>query len=177
MFKVRGAAEISLDDYFNKWGFGDGDDAVATEAGYANRNRAIRLLREEIRAVGLTIFVSDMDGGGIHNNCRIALYNGTDMHADDVMLYEGRVEVSAGLTPRQQRLLLKAYKIAGKRFDAGARGNEGSFTARGVGDTAPVARPLTARQGATLLRTLAKEDTDHAQEFKEIAALLTARPH
>ena len=46
---------FSIDEYFNKSGFGDGDDAAALAAGYQYRERAIRLLNEAFSELKLPV--------------------------------------------------------------------------------------------------------------------------
>lgn len=177
-FHVRGEASIDLTDYFEKFGFGDGDDEIAMAAGHRERDRAIDLLREEFQAVGLSLYVREHDVSSMHNTCYIEVYNAPNADSDkQIGLYDGQIESTGGLTPDEQERFLKAFKKASRRFDKGSRARRGSFKARGVRDKTPEPKPLTAQAGAKLMRTLAKEDDEHAQEFTQIAALLEARPH
>lgn len=173
---LRGeAVQISLEEYFEKYGFGDGDDGAINNVAYAHRDLAMRLIREEAQHLGLRIHIQEYDGGSIHNNCRISLFNGPSQSDFEISIDEGKV-TDSDLSPSSARRLERAIALASRRFDVEVLKPEGSFQARRVGDRPPKPRHVTARQGATLLKRLAKEDREHAETFTQIAALLTAQP-
>lgn len=88
MPKLMVETYFDLGDYFNKYGFGDGDDGTAKDAGYNWRFTAIEILNSEFKRSKLGI-VFDDEGpeSSLHNSCTIGcrMADGAelDVSADD----------------------------------------------------------------------------------------------
>lgn len=75
MAKVRRESSFDLSDYFNRYGFGDGDDAIAKDAGYDYRYNACEILNGIMAAKGLKWTAEEEDVSSIHNNLYIVIKN------------------------------------------------------------------------------------------------------
>lgn len=78
MAKVTISVEFGLDDYFSKYGFGDGDDGASSDLGYEHRESVVDKLNEEFKKVGLPLKAEAEDYGSIHNNCIISVKHGKE---------------------------------------------------------------------------------------------------
>jgi len=83
MAKVVRAGWIELSDYFNRFGFGDGDDAVDVGAGQDWREKAIEILQEIMKVKGLDWKAEEQDLMTHHNPIRIII---KDRHGKDIYL-------------------------------------------------------------------------------------------
>lgn len=106
MAKLKVVIELNFEEYFNKWGFGDGDGPEQHWA-FDHRQAAIDCLNEEFEKRGLKSRAEEFDPGSIHNCCRILIKGdgvGVTSRGGDLELYADgdHTEVSkakkAGLT-------------------------------------------------------------------------------
>ena len=73
MAKVTLEVEFSLDDYFTKFGFNDGNGGAEESQGYDHMFRAIRILNHKFRMHELPLEADSYEVGSCHNNCRIKI--------------------------------------------------------------------------------------------------------
>lgn len=78
MATLKIKVQFTLDDYFQKFGFGDGGDAdaesgAAYSMGWGMREKAVDLLNAELKKRKLPITAISAEVGGMHNNCQIEL--------------------------------------------------------------------------------------------------------
>lgn len=71
MAQVFVEAWVALEDYFSKYGFGDGDDGASTDLGFQYRATAIDIVNEALKKWKLPFLAQESDTSSIHNNCRI----------------------------------------------------------------------------------------------------------
>lgn len=135
---AEGTASLEFCDYFNKFGFEDGDNDELVGAALRRRPAAVRILREEVRKVHLDLTICADDAGSIHNNCRIDVFAGPNEDGgggDDyyVDINENGKVTGQGhsLTKRQVVALNGAIKKAMKRFYDEC-GSPGSYRAGSV---------------------------------------------
>jgi hypothetical protein len=62
---------FELDDYFSKFGFGDGDDGAAVDLGYRWRDAVVEQLNKGFKKYKLPIVARAVDYGSMHNQCLI----------------------------------------------------------------------------------------------------------
>lgn len=81
---IKRSSVMDLSDYFNRAGFADGDDAIAKDAGYDYREKAVELLNDIMAAKGLKWTAHEEDISSIHNTVYIVIKNerGEEMNID-----------------------------------------------------------------------------------------------
>jgi hypothetical protein len=119
--------EIGLEEYFSKYGFGDGDDGAAVDYGYGLREQAIKILDEEMAKLKLPIKAETYDTMSCHNQCQIILVGPEDPSGKywniDWDPREAKPSDVFGSSPVPQVLVarwedvVKAFSRACKRFD------------------------------------------------------------
>lgn len=108
----RVSVTFDLTDYFSKFGFGDGDDGAAVDAGYENRCLAIRIINEEFKKAAVAgINAIESDIGSMHNNCRIELQtDGKPLETDGLdTVYVTDKSVPVEVRDKIEQAMLKAY--------------------------------------------------------------------
>ena len=65
--------EWSLDDYFSKFGFGDGDNADAKDMGRTYIEQAQQLVNEALEVLKLPYRCEQLEVVTMHNDCRLEL--------------------------------------------------------------------------------------------------------
>jgi hypothetical protein len=88
MTKISREASIDLSEYFCRFGFGDGDDALAVAVGKEWRDAVIDWINEGLGAEGLELEAARDEALSMHNDCMIVLQetrdeNGERLRADE----------------------------------------------------------------------------------------------
>lgn len=89
MAKVKVEVEFTLDDYFSKYGFGDGDDGAASDYGYSYRDVTVEALNKAFKKYKLPLRADIDEVSSIHNNCRIAVYRVDGTEENEIDIDEG----------------------------------------------------------------------------------------
>jgi hypothetical protein len=88
MARISREASIDLSEFFCKFGFGDGDDALAVAVGEEWRDTVIEWLNVELEAANIELEAARGSGFGMHNPCEIVLQptrdeDGEPLHEDE----------------------------------------------------------------------------------------------
>ena len=108
---------IFLEDYFSKFGFGDGDGTGAVDAGYEYRSTAITILNRLFAQTNWDLKANEIEYNSCHNNCRLVICKGDR----EIYYDEGCIEsvVEEGI---KKEKFLSLMAEASLLFDAAVEG-------------------------------------------------------
>ena len=105
--------EFCLGDYFDKYGFGDGDDGAATSCGHEYISVAANVLNLKFHQHGLQLEAEGWQVGGIHNDCRLFIHRiGVE---DELYTSEDELDRIGDIAARNK--FLNAMREASSLFD------------------------------------------------------------
>ena len=114
MALVRQAFCVQFCDYFNKFGFNDGDGAEG-QVGYDYRDRAMRILNQEFKRRKMKYHAEEDNVSSMHNNCRIVVKTGLEVgkgeeleiDGQDEGMYDVQFSVNSNTTETEMEILQK----------------------------------------------------------------------
>lgn len=124
MPKLMVETYFDLSDYFNKYGFGDGDDGTAKDAGYNWRDTAIEILNSEFKRSKLEIVFNDEGPeSSLHNSCtigcRLVGVQELELTADEDVMCTSNIQFVEDdkANEKYAERVQKAFKRAYVRFE------------------------------------------------------------